>query len=105
MASLKEAMANTINVQKMQGIFDLEIYGLAIFSKMLGYVEVAMLDLISRLCCNINSAPAITTKTIRALNFCKKMTRRFIGCALMLHLWLVSHLCPKEKKEAVQFFP
>ena len=71
----------------------------------MGYVEVAVIDFFSRLCCNINPASTIIAETIRALSFCKRMrTGRFIGCALLLQIWLLSHLCVRKERVKQNFF-
>ena len=47
MGYFERGNGKTFDVQKMQDIFALAIYGLVIFLKMLGYVKVTVVDLIS----------------------------------------------------------
>ena len=72
MGQLTEAIASNVDIQKIQDIYALAIYGLVIFLKTLGYIKVTVADIFSRLCYNINPASPILVKTIQALNFCKK---------------------------------
>ena len=104
-ASLKEVIINLSDQRKAQDVYALAIYGIIIFPKTIGYVEAAVTDFFSRLYCNINPASTIIAETIRALNFCKRTgTGRFIGCASLLQIWLLSHLCVRKERVRQNFF-
>ncbi|EOY17441.1 Uncharacterized protein TCM_036609 [Theobroma cacao] len=79
--------------------FAMAIYGLVVFSKVLGHVEVSVIDFFDQVTRSINPAPSILAETLRSLNFCRcKREGRFIGCAQLLTIWIKSHFKCKESK-------
>ncbi|MBA0638752.1 hypothetical protein Godav_025181 [Gossypium davidsonii] len=66
-------------------MFALAVYGLIVFPKVLGHIEVAVVDFFKKLRYGINPIPTILAKTFRSLNNCRKKGEgRFIGCAQLL---------------------
>ncbi|KAK8649242.1 hypothetical protein V6N13_129975 [Hibiscus sabdariffa] len=58
------------------------IYGLVVFPRILGYIDVAILDLFDQLEHGINPVPAILAETFISLNACRDLEGgRFRGCA------------------------
>ncbi|OMO59492.1 hypothetical protein COLO4_34199, partial [Corchorus olitorius] len=76
----------------------LAIYGTIIFPKVLGHIEVAVIDYVEQVIQQIYPAPGIVAETLRSLNFCRrKGNGRFIGCAQLLYVWIKSHFeCRKS---------
>ncbi|MBA0638595.1 hypothetical protein Godav_029323 [Gossypium davidsonii] len=67
-------------------MFALAIYGLIVFPKFLGHVEVAIVDFFEKLKQGINPVPTILAETFRSLNACRKKGEgHFIGCAQLLN--------------------
>ena len=48
------------------------VYRMVIYPKVLNHIDVAMIDLVEQVNNQANPVPAIITKTIRSLNFCRK---------------------------------
>ncbi|KAK8590888.1 hypothetical protein V6N13_030961 [Hibiscus sabdariffa] len=68
------------------------IYGYVIFPRILGYIDVAILDLFNQLEHGINPVPAILAETFISLNACRELEGgRFRGCAPLLMVWIKSH--------------
>ncbi|EOY01013.1 Uncharacterized protein TCM_010930 [Theobroma cacao] len=79
--------------------FAMAIYGLVVFPKVLGHVEVSVIDFFDQVTRSINPAPSILAETFRSLNFCRRKGEgRFIGCAQLLTIWIKSHFECKESK-------
>ena len=57
-------------------VFALAIYGLVIFLKILGHVEVAVIDVIEQIESQPNPVPAIIAETLHTLNFVEGMETR-----------------------------
>ena len=73
-------------------VFALAIYGLVIFSKVLGHVEVVVIDVIEQIESQANPVPAIIAETLRTLNFCKRNGNGDLTCCIqMLYVWIRSH--------------
>ena len=76
----------------MVDVFALAIYGLVIFPKVSGHVEVAMIDVIEQIKSQANLVPAIIAKTLRTLNFCRRNGNGDLICYIqMLYVWVRSH--------------
>ena len=75
--------------------FALSIYGLVIFPRMLGYIEMAVVDTFEQILHGSNPSPAILAETFRSLNYCRhNHEEHFLGCAPLLYIWIRSHsLC------------
>ncbi|EOY13886.1 Uncharacterized protein TCM_032599 [Theobroma cacao] len=89
------------HMEDEQGLlaFAMAIYGLVVFPKVLGHVEVSIIDFFDQVTRSINPAPSILAETFRSLNFCRRKGEgRFIGCAQLLTIWIKSHFECKESK-------
>ncbi|KAH1032369.1 hypothetical protein J1N35_044543 [Gossypium stocksii] len=77
---------------KRVNLFALAIYRLIVFPKVLGHIEVAIVDFFERLKQGINLVPTILAETFRSLSsYRRKGEGRFIGCAQLLYIWILSH--------------
>ncbi|MFQ6660662.1 hypothetical protein Gotur_029085, partial [Gossypium turneri] len=73
------------------------VYGLIVFPKVLGNIEVAVVDFFQKLRQGINPVPTILAETFRSLNNCRKKGEgHFIGCAQLLNVWIFSHFWKVE---------
>ena len=73
-------------------VFALAIYGLVIFPKVSGHVEIAVIDVIEQIESQANSVPAIVVETFRTLNFCRRSgSEDLVCCIQMLYVWIRSH--------------
>ena len=73
-------------------VFALAIYGLVIFLKVQGHVEVAVIDVIEQIESQANPVPVIVVETLRTLNFCKRNGNGDLTCCIqMLYVWIRSH--------------
>ena len=69
--------------------FALAIYGLVIFPKVSGHVEIVVIEQIAS---QANSVPAIVVETLRTLNFCRRNGNRDLTCCIqMMYVWIRSH--------------
>ncbi|MBA0662422.1 hypothetical protein Goklo_006548, partial [Gossypium klotzschianum] len=76
----------------------INIYGLVIFPRALGYVDEAVSDLFDRLGKGVTPVPAILAETFRSLNACRRAGEgRFIGCAQLLLAWFHNHFWKVDK--------
>ncbi|KAG8502458.1 hypothetical protein CXB51_000408 [Gossypium anomalum] len=72
---------------KRVNLFALAIYGLIVFPKVLGHIEVTVVDFFERLKQGINLVPTILAETFRSLSICRRKGEgRFIGCAQLLNV-------------------
>ncbi|EOY31576.1 Uncharacterized protein TCM_038504 [Theobroma cacao] len=62
------------HMEDEQGLlaFAMAIYGLVVFPKVLGHVEVSVIDFFDQVTRSINPAPSILAETFRSLNFCRR---------------------------------
>ena len=73
--------------------FALSIYELVIFSGMLGYIEMAVVDTFEQIQHDNNPSLAILAETFRSLNYYRRNQEgRFLGCAPLLYIWIQSHI-------------
>ncbi|XVF07076.1 hypothetical protein REPUB_Repub06bG0106100 [Reevesia pubescens] len=81
------------NEEQFMELFALAIYGLVIFPKVLGHVEVSVIDLFGQVSGKrIDPAPSIVVETIRTLNVCKRKGKgRMLACTQLLYIWIQSH--------------
>ncbi|MFQ6665124.1 hypothetical protein Gotur_031980 [Gossypium turneri] len=85
--SVRELVQNHPDTLRRIDLFALAIYGLVVFPKVLGHIEVAVVDFFEKLGQRINPVPTILAETFRSLNACrKKKEGRFIGCAQLLNV-------------------
>ena len=76
----------------MLDVFALAIYGLVIFPKVPGHVEVAVIDVIEQIASQANPVPAIVAETLRTLNFCRRNGNGDLTYYIqMLYIWIRSH--------------
>ena len=73
-------------------VFALAIYGLVIFPKVPGHVEVVVVDVIEQIENQANLVPAIVAKTLHTLNFYRRNGNGDLTCCIqMLYVWIWSH--------------
>ncbi|KAL1085883.1 hypothetical protein V6Z11_D08G079200, partial [Gossypium hirsutum] len=96
---LKDAILTHPDVRKRLDVFALSIYGLVVFPKALGHVDVAVTDLFDRLDKRVTPILAILAETFRSLSACRKVGEgRFIGCAQLLLAWFHNHFWKVDKE-------
>ncbi|MFQ6652285.1 hypothetical protein Gotur_024223 [Gossypium turneri] len=84
--SLRELVQNHPDVLKRVDLFALAVYGLVVFPKVLGHIEVAVVDFFEKLRQIINPIPTILAETFRSLNACRRKGEgHFIGYAQLLN--------------------
>ncbi|KAG8472018.1 hypothetical protein CXB51_036080 [Gossypium anomalum] len=84
--SLRRLVLNYPDMLKRVNLFALAIYGLIVFPKVLGHIEVAVVDFFEKLKQGINLVPTILAETFRSLSICRRKGKgRFIGCAQLLN--------------------
>ncbi|KAG8480463.1 hypothetical protein CXB51_024691 [Gossypium anomalum] len=69
---VKEPKPMTFKKKLMVNLFALAIYGLVIFPKVLGHIEVAVVDFFEKLKQGINPIPTILVETFRSLSSCRR---------------------------------
>ena len=85
----KRYIAKNDEEDQVLDVFALAIYGLVIFPKVPGHVEVAVIDVIEQIASQANPVPAIVAETLRTLNFCKKNENGNLTCCIqMLYVWI-----------------
>ncbi|KAG8490341.1 hypothetical protein CXB51_015529 [Gossypium anomalum] len=86
-SSLRESVLSHPDTLKRVNLFALAIYGLVIFPRVLGHLEVAVFDFFERLKQGVNPIPTILAETFRSLSTCRRVGKgRFIGCAQLLNV-------------------
>ncbi|KAG8502393.1 hypothetical protein CXB51_000451 [Gossypium anomalum] len=97
-SSLRESVLSHPDILKRVNLFALAIYGLVIFPRVLGHIEVAVFDFFERLKQGVNPVPTILAETFRSLSTCRRVGKgRFIGCAQLLNVWILSHFWKVER--------
>ncbi|MBA0785771.1 hypothetical protein Gotri_025665, partial [Gossypium trilobum] len=87
-----------LDTKKRVNVFTLSIYGLVIFSKALGHIDEAVLNLFDQLDKRVTPVPIILAEIFRSLSAYQRAGEgRFIGCAQLLLAWLHSHFWKVEK--------
>ncbi|KAG8490012.1 hypothetical protein CXB51_015447 [Gossypium anomalum] len=95
---LRDMVLNHPDMLKRVNLFALAIYGLVIFPKVLRHLEVAVVDFFERLKQGINPVLTILAETFRSLSSCRRKGEgRFIGCAQLLNVWILSHFWKVER--------
>ncbi|KAK5840009.1 hypothetical protein PVK06_008871 [Gossypium arboreum] len=90
--SLRDLVQNHPDIAKRVDLLDLAIYGLIVFLKILGHIEVAVVDFFERLKQWINPVLTILAETFRSLSCCRRKGEgRFIECTQLLNIWILSH--------------
>ncbi|MFQ6656708.1 hypothetical protein Gotur_026697 [Gossypium turneri] len=83
---------------KRVNLFAFAIYELIVFPKVLGHIEVAVVDFFKKLRQGINPVPTIMAETFRSLSsYRRKEEGCFIGCAQLLNAWIFSHFWKVER--------
>ena len=80
----KRYIAKNDGEDRVVDVFALAIYGLVIFPKVSGHVEVAMIDVIEQIKSQANLVPAIIAKTLRTLNFCRRNGNGDLICCIQM---------------------
>ncbi|EOY10682.1 Uncharacterized protein TCM_025984 [Theobroma cacao] len=94
------------DTEQGQLVMALAIYGLVIFPKVLGHIEVGIIDFFEQVVNKANPSPSILAETLRSLNYCRRKGEgRFVGCAQLLSIWIVSHFECKVDKFRKPFHP
>ncbi|MFQ6621883.1 hypothetical protein Gotur_001622 [Gossypium turneri] len=102
--SHRELVQNHPDVLKRVDLFALAVYGLIVFPKVLGHIEVAVVDFFEKLRQGTNPVPTILAETFRSLNACReKGEGRFIECAQLLNVWIFSHFWKVERTPFYMF--
>ena len=84
---LRDFINYHINEDRGLATLALSIYGLIIFSRVIGHVEVTVIDLFEQVQNHANPSLAVIVETIRLLNICRrKLGERFMGCLPMLYV-------------------
>ncbi|KAG8497735.1 hypothetical protein CXB51_007375 [Gossypium anomalum] len=97
-SSLRESVLSHPDILKRVNLFALAIYGLVIFPRVLEHIEVAVFDFFERLKQGVNPVPTILAETFRSLSTCRRVGKgRFIGCAQLLNVWILSHFWKVER--------
>ncbi|KAG8495944.1 hypothetical protein CXB51_009460 [Gossypium anomalum] len=100
--SLRDLVLNHPDVLKRVNLFALAIYGLIVFPIVLGHIEVAVVDFFEKLKQGINPIPTILAETFRSLRICRRKGEgRFIGCAQLLNVWILSYFWKNLRAEDV----
>ncbi|MCQ7416351.1 hypothetical protein NP118_23375, partial [Salmonella enterica] len=88
------------NEDKELTLLALCIFNVVLFPKVCGYVEERVVKLFAKIEIGVDPIIPVLAETFRSLNYCRtKGTGRFIGCAPLLYIWVLSHVkCPPEFK-------
>ncbi|XVF14266.1 hypothetical protein REPUB_Repub09cG0043800 [Reevesia pubescens] len=81
------------NEEQSMELFALAIYGLVVFPKVLGHIEISVIDFFGQASGKkIDPTPSIVAETIRTLNFCKRKGKgHFLAYTQLLYIWVQSH--------------
>ncbi|KAL4361815.1 hypothetical protein GQ457_04G031850 [Hibiscus cannabinus] len=82
------------------------IYGLVLFPRTLGYIDVAIFEVFNQFKYNISPVHAILAETFLSLNACRQLEGgRFRGCVPLLYVWIKSHFwkIPRETLPGINF--
>ncbi|EOY00458.1 Gag-pro-like protein [Theobroma cacao] len=94
------------DTEQGQLVMALAIYGLVIFPKVLGHIKVGIIDFFEQVVNKANPSPFILAETLRSLNYCRRKGEgRFVGCAQLLSIWIMSHFECKVDKFRKPFHP
>ncbi len=78
----------------------LGIYGLILFPGPLGIITYSVIEVFWAVeKQKVNPIPVILAETLLTLIYCRRQSRGSIKyCYQLLHLWILSHMCPLETK-------
>ncbi|XVF04657.1 hypothetical protein REPUB_Repub05bG0103700 [Reevesia pubescens] len=82
--------------EKEMSMFALAIYGIVIFPKIEGYIEVRVVDFMAQVERDCNPASTILAKTFMSLSYCRRKEGSFLECSALLYVWLKSHFKCKQ---------
>ena len=103
---LRNFINTYVNEDRGLAALALSIYGLIIFPRVIGHVEVTVIDLFEQVQNHANPSLAIVAETIRSLNICRRKSgERFMGCLPMLYVWLRSHFRCEKSAFTKAYFP
>ena len=80
----KRYIAKNDGDDQVLDVFALAIYGLVIFPKVPGHVEVAVIDVIEQIESQANPMSAIVIETFHKLNFCRKSGSGDLVCCIQM---------------------
>ena len=84
----------------------LAVYRLIIFPRVIGHVEMIVIDFFEQVQNHANPSLTIVAKTIRSVNVChRKLGERFMRCLSMLYMWLWSHFQCKKSAFTKPYLP
>ena len=73
--------------------FALAIYGLIIFPRGQGYVEIVVIEVFQQIQHGNNPSLSILAEPFRSLNYCRRNKNEcFLGCVPLLYIWVRSHI-------------
>ena len=86
---LKDFINSHISEDRGLATLALSIYELIIFPRVIGHVEMIVIDFFERVRNHANPSLAIVGETIKSLNICRRKSgEHFMGCIPMLYVWL-----------------
>ena len=80
----KRYIAKNDGENRVVDVFALAIYGLVIFPKVPGHVEVVVIDVIEQIEKQANSVPAIVAETLHTLNFYRRNGNEDLTCCIQM---------------------
>ena len=80
----KRYIAKNDGEDRVMDVFALVIYGLVIFPKVSGHVEVAVIDVIEQIESQANPVPTIVAETFCTLNFCRRNGNGDLICCIQM---------------------
>ena len=86
--------------------FALSLYGLVVFPRMLGYIEMAVVDTFEQIQDGSNPSFAILVGTFLSLNYYRcNQEGRFLRCTPLLYIWIRSHILCEGITFTKSYFP
>ncbi|XVF01563.1 hypothetical protein REPUB_Repub04eG0100000 [Reevesia pubescens] len=101
---LKPHVVGANNNEQTMKMFALAIYGLVIFPKVLGHIEMTVVDFFEKVDNKkINPILSIMVETIRTLKFSRTERKwHLVTCTQLFYIWIQNHFLGKQK---VHIFP
>ncbi|KAL4271741.1 hypothetical protein GQ457_13G028840 [Hibiscus cannabinus] len=104
--SITEIARTYPDPHKKAHILAVAIYGLVLFPRTLGYIDVNVFEVFNQFQYGISPIPAILAETFLSLNACRQLEGgRFRGCVPLLYVWIKSHFwkTPKQVLSGINF--
>ncbi|KAK8682906.1 hypothetical protein V6N13_038985 [Hibiscus sabdariffa] len=104
--SIAEIARTYPDPHKKAHILAVAIYGLVLFPRTLGYIDVNVFEVFNQFQYGISPIPAILAETFLSLNACRQLEGgRFRGCVPLLYVWIKSHFwkTPKQVLSGINF--